>query len=368
MFSRRLCLFENTQNTIFELPFGLTLHDEEMLMREITYVEAINEALREEMIRDPRVFVMGEDIRYGHGGGIFGATKGLYEEFGDERVIDTPLSELAISGAASGAAFMGLRPVAEIMFADFIAICMDQIANGAAKFRWASNGKYGCPVVYRAAYGAGVGAGLHHSQSPEAWLMNVPGLTIVMPSTPYDAKGLLKSAIRYEDPVVFLEHKFLYRRLKGEVPEEEYLVPIGKADVKREGSDVTIVATGAMIHQALVAAAALEQEGISAEVVDPRTLLPLDEETVIQSVQKTGKLVIVHEAPVTGGFGAEVAAVVAEKALDYLDAPILRVGAPFSPVPANRNMEKNFYLPNAERIQRSVKELVTSEVSYEPAR
>lgn len=334
-------------------------------MREIFFVEAINEALREEMNHDQRVFIMGEDIRYGHGGGIFGATRGLYDEFGDERVIDTPLSELAISGAASGAAYMGMRPVAEIMFADFIAICMDQICNGAAKFRWASNGKYGCPVVYRAAFGAGVGASLHHSQSPEAWFMNIPGLTIVMPSTPYDAKGLLKSAIRYDDPVVFLEHKFMYRRVKGEVPEEEYLIPIGCADVKREGSDLTIVATGAMVHQALDAARTLDQEGISAEVVDPRTLLPLDEETILNSVRKTGKLVIVHEAPVTGGYGAEIAATVAEKALDYLDAPILRVGAPFTPIPVNRNMEKDFYLPTADKILMSVHKLLSDEVLYD---
>ena len=334
-------------------------------MREIFFVEAINEALREEMKHDQRVFIMGEDIRYGHGGGIFGATKGLYEEFGDERVIDTPLSELAISGAASGAAYMGMRPIAEIMFADFIAICMDQICNGAAKFRWASNGKYGCPVVYRAAFGAGVGASLHHSQSPEAWFMNIPGLTIVMPSTPYDAKGLLKSAIRYDDPIVFLEHKYMYRRVKGEVPEEEYLIPIGCADVKREGSDLTIVATGAMVHQALDAAKTLDQEGISAEVVDPRTLLPLDEETILNSVRKTGKLVIVHEAPVTGGYGAEIAATVAEKALDYLDAPIIRVGAPFTPIPVNRNMEKYFYLPTADKILMSVHKLLSDEVLYD---
>jgi len=327
-------------------------------MRELSYVEAINEAMKEEMRRDPRVFIMGEDIRYGHGGGIFGATKDLYEEFGDERVIDTPLSELAISGAAAGAAFMGMRPIADLGFADFIAISMDIIANGAAKFRWASNGKYGCPVVYRAAFGAGVGATLSHSQSPEAWLMNVPGLTVIMPSTPYDAKGLLKAAIRYDDPVIFFEHKYLYRRLKGEVPKEEYVIPIGQADVKREGSDVTIVATGAMVQQALAAADFLEEkDDIGAEIVDPRTLLPLDEETIIQSVQKTSRVVIVHEAPVTGGFGAEVAAIIAQNAIDYLDAQIERVGAPFCPVPSNRNMEQNYYLPDAKKIVQAVRQL-----------
>lgn len=327
-------------------------------MREITYVQAINEALREEMLRDPTVFLMGEDVRYGHGGGLFGASKGLYEEFGDERVIDTPLSEVAISGAAAGAAFMGMRPVAELEFADFIAICLDQIVNGAAKFRWASDGKYGCPVVYRAAFGAGVGAGLNHSQSPEAWFLNVPGLTVIMPSTPYDAKGLLKASIRHNDPVIFLEHKFLYRRLTGPVPEEEYVLPISKAHVKREGADVTIVATGAMVHQALAAADALEKgDGISVEVVDPRTLLPLDQETILQSVRKTSRAVIVHEAPVPGGFGAEVAALIAEQALEDLDAPVARVGAPFCPVPVNRNLEKNFYLPNADKIAQAVRKI-----------
>lgn len=328
-------------------------------MRELTFVEAINEAMKEEFRRDPTVFILGEDIRYGHGGGIFGATKDMYEEFGDERVIDTPLSELAICGAAAGAAYMGMRPIADLGFADFMAIGMDIIANGAAKFRWASNGKYGCPAVYRAAFGAGVGATASHSQSPEAWLMNVPGLTIIMPSTPFDAKGLLKSAVRYDDPVIFLENKFLYRRLKGEVPEEEYLVPIGVADVKREGTDATIVATGAMVHQALAAAETLQKEdGAAVEVVDPRTLLPLDEETILQSVRKTSRLVIVHEAPVTGGFGAEVAAIVANQALDYLDAPIQRVGAPFCPVPANRNLERDYYLPNADRIVQAIREML----------
>jgi len=325
-------------------------------MRELGYVEAINEAIREEMRRDGRVFLMGEDVRFGHGGGLFGASKGLYEEFGEERVIDTPLSELAISGAAAGAAFMGLRPVAEIQFADFLAICMDQIVNGVAKYRWVSNGRHGCPVVYRAAYGAGVGAALNHSQSPEAWFMNVPGLTVIMPSTPYDAKGLLKAAIRSDDPVIFFEHKFLYRRLKGPVPEEEYVLPIGRADVKREGADVTLIATGAMVHQALAAADALQAaDGIAAEVVDPRTLLPLDEETILASVRKTGRAVIVHEAPVTGGFGAEVAALLAGKALDHLDAPVVRVGAPFAPVPANRNLEKQYYLPDAQKIAAAVR-------------
>lgn len=328
-------------------------------MPELLFVEAINEAMKEEMRRDPSVFLMGEDVRYGHGGGIFGASKDLFEEFGEERVIDTPLSELAISGAAAGAAYLGMRPIADMGFADFMAITMDLVANGAAKFRWASDGKYGCPVVYRAAFGAGVGAAMHHSQSPEGWMMNFPGLTLVMPSTPYDAKGLLKAAIRYDDPVIFFENKFLYRRLKGDVPEEEYLIPIGLADVKREGRDLTIIATGAMVHQALEAADRLDKEdGLSSEVVDPRTLQPLDKETIIGSVQKTSRVVIVHEAPVTGGFGAEVAAVIAQEAIDYLDAPIVRVAAPFCPVPANRNLERNLYLPDATRIVSAVREIV----------
>jgi pyruvate/2-oxoglutarate/acetoin dehydrogenase E1 component len=328
-------------------------------MREIYFVEAINEAMIEEMRRDPNVFILGEDIRFGHGGGIFGATKGMLEEFGEERVIDTPLSELAISGSAAGAAYMGMRPIAEIMFADFMAICHDLIVNGASKFRWASDGKASCPVVYRAAFGAGVGATLHHSQSPEAWMMNAPGLTIIMPSTPYDAKGLLKSAIRHDDPVVFLEHKLLYRRLQGEIPEEEYLIPISQADVKREGTDLTIIATGAMVHQALEAAETLEErDGLSIEVLDPRTLLPLDKDTILESVKKTNRVVIVHEAPVTGGFGAEVSAMIAENAIEYLDGPILRVGAPWCSVPANRNLERNVYLPNAEKIIQAVKDVM----------
>jgi pyruvate dehydrogenase E1 component beta subunit len=327
-------------------------------MRELTYVEAINEAMREEMRRDARVFLMGEDVRFGHGGGIFGASKGLYEEFGADRVIDTPLSELAISGAAAGAALWGLRPIAEIMFADFLAICMDHLVNGAAKFRWASGGKDGCPVVYRAAYGAGVGACLHHSQSPEACFLNVPGLVIIMPSTPADAKGLLTAAIRSDDPVIFLEHKFLYRRQKGPVPEGEYQIPIGTADVKRAGRDVTLVATGAMVDQALAAAEVLEKTAsLAVEVLDPRTLLPLDEGTILRSVEKTGRAVIVHEAPVSGGFGAEVSALLAEKALESLDAPIVRLGAPFTPVPANRNAERTSYLPNTTKIVEAVKSL-----------
>lgn len=328
-------------------------------MAEMTFVEAINAALREEMQRDATVFVIGEDVRQGYGGGIFGATMGLWEQFGDDRVIDTPLSEVAIGGCAAGAAWMGVRPVAEFGFADFVAIAFDQIVNGAAKFRWASEGKAGCPVVYRAPYGARVGAGMSHSQSPEAWLGNVPGLTIVMPSTPADAKGLLKSSIRLDDPVVFLESKYMYRRIRGEVPEGEHLVALGSADVKLPGTDATVVAIGAMVHEALAAAALLEADGVSVEVVDPRTVLPLDEETILQSVRKTGHVVIVHEAPVRGGLGAEVAAIVAEKALGFLDGPVVRVGAPFTPVPANRNLERDHFVPTPQKIVHGVRQTLS---------
>jgi pyruvate dehydrogenase E1 component beta subunit len=299
-------------------------------MREITYREAIREALREEMRRDDRVFILGEDVATA--GGVFKVTQGLLAEFGPERVIDTPLSESAIVGAAVGASLMGMRPVAEVMFADFTAIAMDALVNHAAKIHYMSGGEVSAPLVVRMAYGAGPRWGSHHTQSVESWLANVPGLTIVMPSSPYDAKGLLKAAIRTLNPVIFLEHKLLYGK-NGEVPETEYFVPIGKAEVKRAGANVTIVASGLMVDRALDAARTLEQEGVSAEVIDLRSIQPLDEETILASVEKTGRLVIVHEAPVRGGFGGEVAAVVANKALGFLDAPIQRVGAPWTPVP-----------------------------------
>ena len=327
-------------------------------MRELTFVEAISQALHEEMARDERVFVIGEDIRIGYGkGGAFGATNGLFARFGPERVIDTPISESAIAGMAVGAALWGMRPVAEIMFSDFLALAMDHIANSAAKMRYAYAGEAIVPVVFRMAFGGGVGAALHHSQSPEAWITNVPGLKIVMPSTPYDAKGLLKSAIRDDNPVVFFEHKYQYSRLKGPVPEEEYILPLGKADIKREGEDITIIAFGAMVHQALAAAASLASEGIKAEVLDPRTLVPLDKQTILQSVKKTGRVIIVHEAPTFGGFGGEIAAMIIEEAFYSLDAPIKRIGAPYTPVPVSPILEK-FYLPNAEKIVTAAKEML----------
>jgi pyruvate/2-oxoglutarate/acetoin dehydrogenase E1 component len=317
-------------------------------MREITYREAIREALREEMRRDDRVFIMGEDVA--NYGGSFRVTQGLLAEFGPERIFDTPLSESAIVGAAVGAAVMGMRPVAEVMFADFTTIAMDALVNHAAKMNYMSGGESPASLVVRMAYGAGPRWGSHHTQSVESWLANVPGLTIVMPSTPYDAKGLLKAAIRTPNPVVFLEHKLLYGK-KGEVPEAEYIVPIGKADIKRPGDAVTIVASGLMVDRALGAARTLAGEGISAEVIDLRSIQPLDEDTILASVEKTGRLVVVHEAPVRGGFGGEVAAVVANKALGFLDAPIQRVGAPWTPVPFGSVLVDAYVPKEADIIQ-----------------
>ena len=327
-------------------------------MKELTYVEAINEAITEEMARDESVIILGEDISVGYGGGgMFGATKGLLERFGADRVIDTPLSEVAITGAALGAALVGLRPIAEIMFGDFLAIIMDQLVNNVAKMRWTLNGEVDIPVVYRTSYGAGVGAGFHHSQSFEAWVAHVPGLKVAMPSDPADAKGLLKASIRGNDPVIFMEHKFLYKRLKGPVPEGDVVIPLGKGEIKRPGKDVTIIATGWMVRRALEAAELLEQKGISVEVVDPRTILPLDEELILSSVRKTGRAVIVHEAPTFGGFGGEIAALLADKAIDSLDGPVKRVGGLFTPVPNWIKMEE-YYLPGVEKIIQAVREVI----------
>jgi len=328
-------------------------------MRDLTFVEAINEALHEEMAQDERVFIIGEDIRIGYGkGGAFGATNKLFDRFGPDRVIDTPISESAIAGLSVGAALRGMRPIAEIMFADFLALAMDHIANSAAKMHYAYAGEATVPIVFRMAFGAGVGAALHHSQSPEAWITNVPGLKIVMPSTPYNAKGLLKSAIRDDNPVVFFEHKYLYSRLKGDVPQEEYLIPLGQADIRRTGEDLTIISSGAMVNQALTAADLLAAEGINAEVIDLQTLVPLDRKTILRSVEKTGKVLIVHEAPTFGGFGGEIAAMIADEAFYSLDAPIKRVGAPFTPVPVSPILEK-FYIPNGEKIAKAAKELMS---------
>ena len=324
-------------------------------MRQITYRDALREALREEMLRDKTVFVLGEDVgRYWQG--AFKVTKGLAEEFGDERVRDTPISESAIIGVAAGAAITGMRPIAEIMFGDLSALAMDQIANQVAKMSYMFGGQTKVPVVIRMPFGAGVNIAAHHSQSLEAWFMHVPGLKIAMPSTPYDAKGLLKTAIRDDNPVMFFEHKLLYP-IEGAVPEEEYTIPFGVADVKRDGEDVTIVATLYMVHKALAAAKMLSKQGIDVEVIDPRTLVPLDKQAIVSSVKKTGRIVIVTEDCKTAGVSAEIAAMVAEEALDYLDAPIKRIAEPDTPIPFSPPLEQ-FILPNEKSIIKTVKEIV----------
>ncbi len=324
-------------------------------MREISYAEAIREALREEMTRDDSVFLMGEDV--GTYGGAFGVSYGLIDEFGDERVRDTPISEAGIVGTATGAALVGMRPVAEIMFMDFTTIAMDQLVNQAAKIRFMFGGKAKVPLVLRTPAGAGTGAAAHHSQSLEAWFVHVPGLKVVMPSTPHDVKGLLLTSIRDDNPVVFVEHKLLYK-IKGPVPEEEYTIPLGVADVKRPGKDVTIVATSIMVHRALEAAETLAAQGIEAEIVDPRTLKPFDDETISASVVKTGKVLIVHEACKTGGVGAEIAArIVESEAFDYLDVPVRRLAGLDIPIPYNRTLERHT-VPQVENIVAAVRELM----------
>jgi pyruvate dehydrogenase E1 component beta subunit len=304
------------------------------------------------MERDPNVFCLGVDI-VPDPGGVFGVTEGLQAQFGEKRVRDTPISESAFIGASVGAALAGLRPVAELMFVDFIGVAMDQLFNQAAKMRYMFGGRAEVPLVIRTCCGAGMAAGPQHSQCLESWFMHIPGIKVVFPSTPYDAKGLLISAIRDDNPVVFLEHKELYYK-DGEVPEKEYAVPLGKADIKLQGTDVTIVATGLMVQRSLNAAKKLNSEGVSVEVIDPRTLLPLDKDTILDSVKKTHKLVIVHEEVKFAGSGAEISAMVAEEAIEYLDAPIIRLGGPFCPVPFSPILEAQF-MPDEERIIESVK-------------
>jgi 2-oxoisovalerate dehydrogenase E1 component len=323
--------------------------------RELSFPEALNEALDQEMARDDRVFVMGEDV--GDTGGIFTVTKGLKDKFGGERVRDTPISEATFVGCGVGAAIAGMRPVVEIQIFDFIALTMDMLVNQAAKFRYMLGGGPTVPLVVRGPQGGGIRMAAQHSQSLEAWFTHVPGLVVVAPSTPYDAKGLLVSAIRDDNPVIFLETKLSYVGAGGPVPEELYAIPIGKADVKRQGADVTVLATLAMVPRALTAATQLAREGIDVEVVDPRTLRPLDEETILESVRKTNRLVIVHEAWRTGGFGAEVAAMVVEKGFDYLDAPIQRVGARDVPMPYNDGLEVEV-IPSIERIANAIRDVV----------
>ena len=312
-------------------------------MREITYSEAIREAMSEEMRANPSVFLMGEDV--GVFNGVWGVSNGMLAEFGHERIRDTAISELNIIGSGLGAALVGMRPIVEIMFGDFLMCAGDQIANQVAKARFMSGGKANVPLTIRVASGAPGSSAAQHSQSPESWFMNIPGLKIVTPATPADAKGLLKTAIRGEDPVLFFEHKMLYA-LTGPVPEDpDFMVPFGEAAVVREGKDVTIIAVGIMVQKALAAAQKLSAQGVDAEVIDPRTLVPLDKDTLIKSVAKTGRVVIVHEAHRRSGPGAEIAAVLAEEAIEYLDGPIIRIGAMNVPLPYSPELE-NHVLPN----------------------
>jgi 2-oxoisovalerate dehydrogenase E1 component beta subunit len=312
---------------------------------QLTYLEAIRQGIQEEMRRDPDVFLLGEDI--GVYGGAFKVTAGMLDEFSERRVIDTPISESAIVGAAIGASLMGLRPVVEMQFADFITCGYDQIVNFAAKcrYRWGA----GVPMVIRAPSGGGIHGGPFHSQNPEAWFTHTPGLKVVAPSTPADAKGLIKSAIRDNDPVLYFEHKALYRRIKAKVPDGDFTVPIGQAAVVRPGTDLSIITYGAMVYVAHEAAETLEKEDISVEIVDLRTLAPLDEDTILASIRKTSKVLLLHEDTMTGGIGGELAARIAQKAFEFLDGPIVRVTAPDTPVPYSPPLEEAF-LPNATKL------------------
>ncbi|MCL1839058.1 MAG: alpha-ketoacid dehydrogenase subunit beta [Propionibacteriaceae bacterium] len=321
-------------------------------MTETRYIKAIAQALDEEMARDDNVFIVGEDVAAS--GGAFGATRGLLDKYGKMRVLDTPISEAAITGLALGASVQGLRPVLEIMFSDFLMMVMDQIVNQIAKTRYMFGGQFSAPLVIRAPGGGGLNAGPQHSQNLEAWFAHVPGLRVVVPSNPYDAKGLLKAAIRSDDPVLFLENKALYA-MKGDVPDEEYLLPLDKAVLKREGRDVTIVALSRMVNEALAAADSLAETGIDAEVIDLCSVSPIDTATIFASVEKTSRLVIAHEAVKTAGIGAEVSALVAEEMIDCLDGPIVRVGAPFAPVPFGLEQE---YLPDRADIVEAAAKLM----------
>ena len=327
----------------------------ETVMRKLTYVEALNEALREEMKRDERVFLIGEDIGP-FWDGAFKVTKGLAREFGTERVRDTPISESCIVGAAVGAAMTGMRPIAEIMFGDLLTLAMDQIANQAAKIHYMFGGQLKVPVVIRSPFGAGNSIAAHHSQSLEAWFMHTPGLKVAVPSTAYDAKGLLKTAIRDDDPIMFFEHKICYTT-KSSVPDGEYLIPFGEVDVKREGDDVTIFATFWMVHQSLKAAEKLSRRGIEVEIIDPRTLVPLDKNAIVESVRKTGRLLIVEEDCKTCGVGAEIAAIVAEEAFDFIESPIKRIAEPDTPIPFSPVLE-NFVIPDEKAIVKGVEDLL----------
>ena len=323
-------------------------------MAVLTYLEAIREAMEQEMARDSRVFILGEDV--GNYGGAFRVTQGFLEKFGPERIIDTPISETGLIGAAIGASLFGMRPIAELQFIDFIACGFNQIVNYAAKSRYRWGG--GVPIVIRGPAGAGVHGGPFHSQSPESYFLNVPGLKIVVPATPTDAKGLMIAAIRDPDPVIFLEHKFLYRRLREDVPEGDYTTPIGEARIAREGHDLSILTYGAMVHSSLEAAETVAAEGISVEVLDLRTLLPMDRARILATVKKTGRALIVHEATKTGGPGGEIAALISEHAFEHLDAPVVRVAPPDTPVPYSPPLEE-FFLPNALKIADAVRALAS---------
>jgi pyruvate dehydrogenase E1 component beta subunit len=324
-------------------------------MTEMTYRDALKAGIREEMLRDERVFLLGEDIAL-NWGGAFKVTKGLAEEFGEVRVRDTPISENTIVGAAVGAAITGMIPIAEIMFGDLIALAMDQVCNQAAKMRYMFGGQTSVPLVLRTPFGGGKNIASHHSQSLEAWFMHTPGLKIAVPAFASDAKGLIKTAIRDPNPVLFAEHKLVYDK-KEEVPDEEYLIPFGQARIRREGTDVTLWGTFFMLHKALEVADELAKEGISVEVIDPRTLVPLDTKTLIESVKKTGRLVLVTEETKTGATTAEVAAIVQEEAFDWLDAPIRRVNAPDTPVPFSPPLE-NYFIPDNKRIAQAIRDIV----------
>lgn len=320
-------------------------------------IQAIRDTLRQVMAADERVIVLGQDV--GVMGGVFGATADLEEEFGPERVIDTPLAESSIVGIAIGAALGGLLPVAEIQFADFIHSAVDQIINEAAKIRYRSNNDFSCPIVVRAPYGGGITGGPYHSQSVEALFFSTPGLKIAVPSTPYDIKGLLRAAIYDPDPVLFFEHKngLVYRGYKEEVPDEPYSIPFGKAAIRREGTDLTVISYGLMVHYAMAAADTLANEGIQAEVIDLRTLRPLDRETILASVRKTGKVLIVHEDNLTGGVGGEIAAIIADEAFWYLDAPIRRLASPDVPAMPYAPSLENYVMPNEKRVAEAIREL-----------
>jgi len=320
-----------------------------------TLIDAIRDGLREEMERDERVFVLGEDV--GPRGGVFGVTDGFFKQFGADRVIDTPLAESVIVGAAIGAAVNGMRPVAEIQFADFSHPAMDQIMNEAAKIRYRSNNDFNCPMVVRMPWGGGIHGALYHSQSVVALYGHIPGLIVVAPSNPYDAKGMLKAAIRDPDPVIFLEHKGAYRLIKGDVPEEDYTVPLGKAAVARPGTDMTAVAYGMMLHHCLKVAEQMASEGVEVEVIDIRTISPLDRETIIDSVKKTGKAIVVYEDNRSGGWGAEISASIAEAAFAYLDGPIMRVTGPDVPAMAYNHNQEHEFMPNPEKILKAMREL-----------